>query len=75
MSERNREFRPKTPGRPTQGPRRHEERALMKKKTKYREDPLLDEDLLDEDDGEDGGVLSDYDEEPEDDDTGRTGAR
>jgi len=45
---------------------------MMKKREKYREDPLEDEDLLD-DGEEDGGVLSDYEDEP--DDETATGAR
>lgn len=69
MNDRNRDYRPKSPKPAAPGPRRHEERAQIKKKPKYREDPLLDEDLVEGDlDDNDGGVLSDFEDDELDED-------
>ena len=46
--------------------KRHEEKAMVHRKAKYRDDPMDDEELTWDPNEVDGGVLSDYADEPAD---------
>jgi hypothetical protein len=66
MKDRNdRALKPRVRPKMNTDTRRHDEKPSYHRKSKYKEDLLDDEELAVNDDAEDGGVLSDYQEEPE----------